>query len=515
MSISAHLKPESGLVGRAFANWLDHAPQGLATRFVVLWFIILYTAFALLSSASTGLSPELLQTYALGQHPAAGYADHAPLAPWMAGAWFSVFPQTEWVFRLLAMVNAAAGLFAIDRIACLYLDGDKRIIALLLVLLTPFYQFAGQEFGANATMLATWPVATLCFLRAFATRDLAWSAGAGAAAALAMLGSCYSIFLVAGCAVAALAHPGRRAFLRSHAPWLGTAAAAIVLIPHLHWLYESGFAGLANAVLQPANALWSDALFLAGGLAALSLVLAVYVIAVRPGRAVLQETLWPADPDGRMLVILLAVPLALTALAAPFGVMRTPSCALPAWFLLPVVLLRPKTAVLTRMAAIRITALVAMATIATLAAAPLLAWRGHHEGTADGREYYRLVEAEVTRAWHLATGQPLRFVTGSPELAAAVSFYSPDHPDTVQVVETGAAGAPVMLDKLARDGFVVICRADDETCVNAAKQQTAGKSNVQFITYSTINRYLGKPGRMGRFLFILAPPESKPVIMLR
>ena len=107
------------------------------------------------------------------------------------------------------MVNAAVALFAIDRIARRYLSGDKRLLVLLLLLLTPFYQFQAQRFASNQTLLSTWPIATYCFLRAFETRGLAWSAAAGATAALAMLGKYYSIYLVAAFIVAALAHPAR------------------------------------------------------------------------------------------------------------------------------------------------------------------------------------------------------------------------------------------------------------------------------------------------------------------
>src|SRR6266850_4968719 len=198
MNVPAYLKPESGPLGRAFAAWLDHAPKGLSTRFLLLWFVLLYTAFAVISSASVGLHPDLLDTYARGLHPAAGYDGHAPLAALMAAVWFSLFPPTDWAFHLLAMVNAAVGLYATDRIASRYLDGDKRIAVLLLLLLTPFYQFIGQRFGPDQTLLSTWPIATYCFLRAFETRGLAWSAGTGAAAALAMVGNYYSIFLIAG-----------------------------------------------------------------------------------------------------------------------------------------------------------------------------------------------------------------------------------------------------------------------------------------------------------------------------
>ena len=32
------------------------------------------------------------------------------LGAWMAGAWFTIFPPTDWAFHLLAMTNAALGL---------------------------------------------------------------------------------------------------------------------------------------------------------------------------------------------------------------------------------------------------------------------------------------------------------------------------------------------------------------------------------------------------------------------
>ena len=521
MSVPAYLKPESGPLGRTFGTWLDHASKGLATRFVLLWFVILYTAFAIISSASVGLHPDLLDTYARGLHPAAGYDGHAPLAALMAGAWFSLFPPADWAFHLLAMVNAAVGLYAADRIACRYLAGDKRIAVLLLLLLTPFYQFIGQRFGANQTLLSTWPIATYCFLRAFETRGLAWSAGAGAAAALAMLGSYASVSLIVGFAAAVLTHSERRSYLRSLSPWVSAAVGGIVLAPHVQWLFATGFTIFSdttalNAGAPLADVLWKVAVYIVESIACVGVLLAVYWIAVRPDRATLQETFWPADPDGRILVILLATPLVLPAVAAPFvGTVLTPRWAMSTWFLLPTVLLRPKAAEFTRVAAIRLTALVAMITIGSLAAAPWLAWRKHVDGTPEGREYYRLVSAEITNAWHLATGLPLRIILGNADLASAVTFYSLDHPDSMPGFETGAATPWITPERLAADGWAAICNADDEKCVEGARQRAAGKSNVQFITYSTISRYLGKPGRLGRFFFILAAPESKPLILLQ
>ncbi len=120
---------------------------------------------------------------------------------------------------------------------------------------------------------------------------------------------------------------------------------------------------------------------------------------------------------------------------------------------------------------------------------------------------------------------------GDRALASAVTFYSPDHPDAMPGFAPPSPNPPpiaaegkaegrkaagwITPERLAQDGWAAICSADDEKCVEGARQRAAGKSNVQFITYSTINRYLGKGGKLGRFFFILAAPESKPVIQLQ
>jgi Dolichyl-phosphate-mannose-protein mannosyltransferase len=521
VSVLASLKPENGPIGSALGGWLDFAPSGIATRFLLLWFVILYTAFQVISFAPLGLNQDLLEAYAWGLHPSAGYYKHPPLAGLAAGAWFSLFPPTDWAFHLLAMVNAAIGLFATSLIARDHLDGDKRIVALLLLLLTPFYQFHGQRFGANAILLSTWPIAAYCSLRAFATRGLAWSAGAGAAAALAMLGKYYSIFLIAGFVAAALAHPARWTYLRSWSPWISVAVGGAVLAPHVQWVFANDFVPFGYATALHAGAplgkvLWKDAVYLVEAVAYVGVLLAVYWMAVRPDLATLQETIWPLDADGQMLVVLLAVPLILPAVVAPFiGAVLTPLWTMPAWFLLPIVLLRPKAAVLTRVAAIRITALIAAMTISFLLAAPLLARQRNEEGTTQGREYDRLFSAELTNDWTRATGQPLRIVMGDRYLASAVTFYSPDHPDSAQGFELGRATPWITLERLILDGWAAICRADDEPCVDAARHRLADRSDVAFITYSTTNRYLDKPGKLGRFFFAIVPPRGKPLILIQ
>src|SRR6202011_4854226 len=148
---------------------------------------------------------------------------------------------------LMALTNAAMALWAVDLIARHFVTGDKRVIVLLLLMLTPIYQLHAQRFNANAVLLAVWPIAIYCFLRSFETRQVGWAIACGATAALAMLGKYYSVFLVGSFVFAAICHPQRRAYFGSWAPWASLVAGFAALAPHLQWLAATGAPPFAYA----------------------------------------------------------------------------------------------------------------------------------------------------------------------------------------------------------------------------------------------------------------------------
>jgi 4-amino-4-deoxy-L-arabinose transferase-like glycosyltransferase len=500
-----------GPVERVIDAWFNREPDGRAVAILLLAFVAAWTAFHVVSQASVDLHPDLLEVYAWGRHPSTGYYKHPPLGGLIAGAWFSIFPAADWSYDLLAMVNAAVALFAIDRIARRYLSGDKRLLVLLLLLLTPFYQFLAQRFASNQTLLSTWPIATYCFLRAFETRGLAWSAAAGATAALAMLGKYYSIYLVAAFIVAALAHPARWAYLRSPSPWISAAAGLMVIGPHLHWLTTAEFTPfdyvrVAHGGSSLAEVIISVGTYLLGGLVYVALPIAVYAMAVRPDRHLLAQTLWPSDPDRRMLVVLLAAQLLLPALSAPFlGVALTSLWTMSAWFLLPIVLLAPPSVVVPRSRAVHVAASVLAVTLLALLAAPVVAWTKHKSGAKHGQEYYRLLSEDVTREWHRHTQRPLTIVAGDIHIVGAVTFYSPDHPDSVP--DFGLDNAPwVTPERLKREGYVIVC--DTPPCVGSAERLTAAEPRAIRRELELSRRYLGQQGKAARFLIIIVPPSA-------
>ncbi|WP_410051693.1 glycosyltransferase family 39 protein, partial [Bradyrhizobium sp.] len=155
---------------KPFLIWLDGADAGWTIPVILLGFVGIWMVYLQVAYLSGDLHPDVLETWSLGRTFAWGSSKHPPLMGWVARAWTSVFPLSDWSFHLMAMTNSAAALWAVDLISCRFVRGDKRIVVLLLLMLLPTYQFQAQRFNANAVLLAVWPLATYCFLRSFETR---------------------------------------------------------------------------------------------------------------------------------------------------------------------------------------------------------------------------------------------------------------------------------------------------------------------------------------------------------
>ena len=189
------------------------------------------------------------------------------------------------------MVLASFALWVAWRVSEPYLDGEKRVAGLVLLTFIPFFNFHALKYNANTVLIPLWALTTWWFLRSFETRSAVWAALAGLAAACAMLGKYWSIFLLAGLAVAALADPRRTVYLRSSAPWITIAVGGLAIAPHLAWIVANDFAPFTYAVTAHQatreSAIMSALGFVAGvaGYMAAPVVLALRRGAAEPARA--------------------------------------------------------------------------------------------------------------------------------------------------------------------------------------------------------------------------------------
>jgi 4-amino-4-deoxy-L-arabinose transferase-like glycosyltransferase len=481
----------------------------LLVGFVGVWFVYMAVAYS-----NGDLHSDVLEAWTLGRTWDWGNAKHPPLMGWVARAWTTVFPLTNWSLNLMALTNAAVGLWFVDLISRRFVHGDKRFIVLLLLMLMPIYQFHAQRFNANSVLLAPWPLATYCFLRSFETREFKWAAAAGAAAALAMLGKYYSVFLLAGFFFAAMVHPQRRVYFSSRAPWVSMAAGLVALAPHLYWLATTGAQPCAYAVDRHLGKLLDASLieavvFVAGAGMLLAWPAAIWALLAR-SRLLNFVRDFRALNSGLWLLFLLGIATivfpAVTAVLLRSSMMVIWS--VQGLFLFVILLVCGASYQIERD---RIAGLAAFTVGAALLCAVIVApahalYRNTHP-LHEGRNYYGQVAEELTRQWHTQVGTPLRVVGGDDALAFALAFYSADHPIYERRLVTPLP-RPWPRKSNVETGWAALCFSRDEYCAMAMQKVAERASRIIRSEIVVQSSLWGQPGAGDRFVAFIVPPLS-------
>jgi Dolichyl-phosphate-mannose-protein mannosyltransferase len=436
----------------------------------------------------------------------------------VARAWTSVFPLTNWSFQLMALVNAASALWCVDLISRRFVKGDKRVIVLLLLMLLPTYQFHAQRFNANAVLLATWPLATYCFLRSFETREIRWAIAAGAGAALAMVGKYYSVFLVGSFVVAALCHPQRRAYFVSWAPWISAAVMFIALVPHLHWLVVNGAPPFTYALARHAGkalvpSLIEALLFILGVALVLALPTATWVLIAASRLKKLSQDFLAVNPSLLLLLLVSIGTIVFPAVTSVgLGSDMPPIWALQGLFLFAILIVCGASYPIERFYSVNLAVLVmGIAVTAVAVAAPLHAYYRNFRPLHEGRNFYQQAVMELTQRWHEHSDAALAAVGGDEGLAFAAAFYSPDHPvfeERLVVPHTEALPRHASFER----GWAALCYHGDTGCIASMERIAARDARFVRTEFEVQSTLLGQPGATQRFTALMvSPPDEEKI----
>jgi hypothetical protein len=85
-----------------------------------------------------------------------------------------------------------------------------------------------------------------------------------------------------------------------------------------------------------------------------------------------------------------------------------------------------------------------------------------------------------------------------------VTFYSPDHPDSVPYFNLRVSPW-VTPDRLSQEGYVVLC--DQPGCANEAGRQAASEPRAIRREIELSRRHLGREGPSARFTVLIVPPS--------
>jgi len=492
---------------------LDGIEAGWAIPLLLAGFVAAWMAFLVIAYLVGDLHSDVLEAWTFGRSFDWGSAKHPPLMGWVARAWTSVFPLTDWSLQLLALVNSAIGLWFVDRISRRFVTGDKRIIVLLLLLLPPTYQFFAQRFNANAVLLPLWPLATYCFLRSFETRKAGWAAAAGATAALAMLGKYYSFFLIGSFVFAAICHPQRRAYFGSKAPWISAGVGLVALGPHLHWLATTGARPFTYALMEHGGKTFFGALneaFLFVLEAALSLALPACLWAAIAGRRLkmLPRDFRQMDPGLLLLFWVTVGTIVFPAIAAIVVGAHMPGVwASQGLFLFVVIVVCSTSYSIERFYTVNLIVIVAgIALVAVFVVAPLHAFYRNTHPLDEGRNFYRLSALELTRLWHSQVDVPLPIVGGEEGLALATAFYSPDHP--LFEVELVCPKTDEFPKAAIERGWAALCFVGDDACHDRMARNILQAPRVVETEFAVQSSLMGLPGARQRVKAFIVPPSG-------
>jgi 4-amino-4-deoxy-L-arabinose transferase-like glycosyltransferase len=500
---------------------------GFAVLHAVLWTVILINL-----KAAQDIHMDVAEAFAWGQKFQWGYGKHPPLAGWIAGLWFRIFPIVDWATYALAMATLGCGLVICWLIALRVVDRRRAFFVVLMLALYPIFNFKGFKYNPDLLQLVTLPLLVLAYLHAFEKRT--WRSGLwlGLAGALALMTKYWVLTMIGAIGVAALVHPDRWLFLRSPAPWVAIVTMVAVMIPHLIWLKDVDFAPLTYA---------SDVYGLSNRAQNVHLVLGYigHNLALLAGPVLLAVVAlaW----TGRWWVTLVRRPLALftrpwsrgantgvnvsqainvwitqivVAVGPPLGglifmVYMKTDWGISLFFLTPLALVAIPSLRLHKMALFHLSWIWLLITLAALVASPYIAARemATNPNGASGYGARSELARELTLDWQTRFHSRWAVVAGTTEVGEPMTFYSPDHPAPFTPGEIWSSGL-TSLAEAKRLGFIGICDTTDGRLPACEAWMAANATNAEQLVINTRRFFQGHSGPSISWKVYIVPPAS-------
>jgi 4-amino-4-deoxy-L-arabinose transferase-like glycosyltransferase len=499
---------------------------GFAVAHAVLWTLILMNL-----KAAQDVHMDVAEAFAWGQKFQLGYGKHPPLAGWVAGLWFRIFPVADWATYALAMATLGCGLVVCWLIALRVVDRRRAFFVVVMLALYPIFNFKGFKYNPDLLQLVTLPLVVLAYLNAFEKRSVKSGLWLGLAGALALMTKYWVLTMIGAIGLAALIHPERLRFLRSPAPWVAIAALVVAMIPHLIWLKEVNFVPLIYA--GDVYGLSSRALnielvlgYIGHNFALLAAPVALAAIALAwPSRwatVARQPSVFFTQPWSRgknpsvntsqalniwIIQIVVAIGPPLGGLI--FTVYMKTDWGISLFFLTPLALVAIPALRVQRIALFYITAIWLAITLVVLATSPYIAAKEMAVNPNGAATYGARSELarELTQAWHTRFNSRWAVVAGTTEIGEPMTFYSPDHPAPYTPGEIWSSGL-TSLEEAKRLGFVGICDTTDARLPVCEAWMAANGNNAERLAITTQRFFHGHPGPAISWKVYIVPPAK-------
>jgi 4-amino-4-deoxy-L-arabinose transferase-like glycosyltransferase len=500
---------------------------GFAVVHAVLWTFILINL-----KAAQDVHMDVAEAFAWGQKFQLGYGKHPPLAGWVAGLWFRIFPVVNWATYALAMATLGTGLVISWLIALRVVDRRRAFFVVVMLALYPIFNFKGFKYNPDLLQLVTLPLLVLAYLNAFEKRSVRAGLWLGIAGALALMTKYWVLTMIGAIGLTALLHPDRLLFLRSPAPWVAIVTLVVAMLPHLWWLKEVDFVPLTYAgdVYGLSDRTLSNQLVLGYighnlALLALPIVLALLALAWKPRwwlTLVRQPSAFvtPAWSRGvnpgvnlsqarNIWIIQLIVAIGPPLGGFLFTIYMKTDWGISLFFLTPLALVAIPSLRIHKIALFHLTAIWLLITLAALGASPDIAAKEMALNPNGAATYGARSELarELTQAWRTRFNTRWAVVAGTTEMGEPMTFYSPDHPAPFTPGELWSSGL-TSLEEAKRLGFIGICDTTDGRLPVCEAWMAANGKDAEQLAITTQRFFQGHPGPAINWKVYIVPPAK-------
>jgi 4-amino-4-deoxy-L-arabinose transferase-like glycosyltransferase len=494
-----------GRLDRAVNAFIDPKQRDRVIFAALAAYLLIWMLYGVISKSNQDIHTDMSELVAWSRDLALGFPKHPPFAAVVVRGWFALLPITDWSFYLLAILTATLALWIAWQQFADYLDPSKRLVALCLMTFIPFFNFHALKFNVNTLLMPLWAVTTLWFLRSYRTRNAAYAALAGGAAAFCMLTKYWSFFLVTGLVVAALTDSRRAVYFRSPAPYLTVLVGVAILSPHVGWLEKHDFSPMEYAMAVHGGhafgeAVWADLRYVADSLAYVAAPIAFVFLLARPDRRAIMDMVWPSDPDRRLVAVAFWATLLLpTVPGLLWGIEIHGIWSMSSWTLLPVLLLSPPGIHLQDSAVRLIAATAIVFPVVMLLSAPAVALFFHQRGIPPQLAHSRMLAEQVEQAWRETTDKPLRYVGG--DFAEGVLTYIRSRPELMPDFSQWRT------KRVRESGIAFVCFAEDKGCITSSRTIADENSASRKIETVLVRNFFGIPGAPQRYVIFIMPPQ--------
>ncbi|AMO57366.1 glycosyltransferase family 39 protein [Endozoicomonas montiporae] len=173
-----------------------------------------------------------------------GYDKHPPLAAWITALFARLSETSDLPVYFLAQLSIVIVFIAVWRLAREYLPTHGALLAVFLLQGVLFYSNRIERVTPDTIQGPVWALLALTFYFAVTRESLKYWLLTGVLAGLAILAKYQAAVLFLPLLVVLFITKEGISNLKTAGPWLGGVVAALIALPHVHWLMENDFAAV-------------------------------------------------------------------------------------------------------------------------------------------------------------------------------------------------------------------------------------------------------------------------------